>query len=218
MPRGRHSLFSQRMLRMQAKLLPEADVINELLRYECSTGSLFWRPRDPMWFPHEGRGGRIANAKRWNAQNANLPALSSITASGYLKGRLIDRTVLAHRVIFKMKYGVDPVQIDHIDGDRQNNRLQNLRSVTCIENQRNRGMPKNNTSGVVGVFYDNAVHKWKAFINGGRGPNNYLGAFQTKEAAVLARVSAELEFGYHPNHGRNRTQEVLRAPLSGGGV
>jgi hypothetical protein len=81
------------------------------------------------------------------------------------------------------------METDHIDGDGLNNRRSNLRIATTSENQRNRGLSANNTSGFKGVTWDKSAAKWKAQIK-----LNYvqksLGNFDTPEAAHAAYVAA----------------------------
>ena len=61
-----------------------------------------------------------------------------------------------HRVIYFLNTGIDPEekQVDHIDGNRLNNKITNLRLATNAQNQHNRKKSKNNTSGVTGVFWN----------------------------------------------------------------
>ena len=93
------------------------------------------------------------------------------------------------------------MELDHINHQRDDNRLENLRVVTRKQNCRNLSLPKKNTSGVVGVTFDNSLKKWKSQINID-GKNMNLGSFSTFEKAVTARKSAENFYGFHENHGR----------------
>lgn len=109
-----------------------------------------------------------------------------------------------HRIIWAMHYGVWPTKfLDHINGDPTDNRIENLREVTNQENCKNARIGKNNTSGRVGVSYygHNGWSKWHAYIRG-NGKLISLGYFEDFDAAVAAREAAEIEHGYHPNHGR----------------
>jgi hypothetical protein len=99
-----------------------------------------------------------------------------------------------------MHYGVWPTQlIDHINGDSSDNRIVNLRQTTQSENNRNRRITDKNTSGYVGVYKRGA--KWCAQISV-NGKNMHLGAYDTIEQAANARKQAEIDYGYHENHGR----------------
>lgn len=110
----------------------------------------------------------------------------------------------AHRVAWTIFYGESPSgHIDHIDGNTLNNRINNLRVVPQSENNKNRAIPINNKSGVIGVHLDKERSLWKAQISkNGRLIN--LGRFNNLFDACCSRKSAELQLGYHVNHGRNQ--------------
>lgn len=79
-------------------------------------------------------------------------------------------------------------QIDHINGDKGDNRIANLREATNAENNRNTGAGQANTSGFKGVCWDKAKGKWRAQIEiDGRGA--HLGYFTTPEAAYVASAA-----------------------------
>jgi len=121
---------------------------------------------------------------------------------GYCVVAIEGRKYLVHRIIWLYVYGSFPKHdIDHIDGVPSNNRIRNLRSVTHRENLRNRKMPRNNKTGTVGVTWNNDCEKWQVRINTGV-KQIHIGLFNIKEDAIAARKAAEIEHGYHPNHGR----------------
>lgn len=85
-------------------------------------------------------------------------------------------------------------QIDHINGNRDDNRIENLREVTIQENRKNVTVARN-ASGVVGVTWAKKEGNWRASISiNGRAIN--LGHFQNLEDAIACRKQAELEYGY----------------------
>lgn len=93
--------------------------------------------------------------------------------------------VRVHRIIWTMHRGCPPKgMIDHIDRDTANNRIENLRECTRVQNSYNRKVNKNSTLKVLGVRKDGA--KYYARIWGG-GKSHYLGYFDTLEEAVAAR-------------------------------
>jgi hypothetical protein len=194
-----------------SKLLPEQSVLNALLSYDPATGKLFWRERPPSMFA-SNRTSAEDKAMAWNRQWAGKEALRSLSVGGYLKGGLCKQHVMAHRVIWKMVFGEDANQIDHINGDRTDNRLVNLRSVSVAENNRNRRLPVTNKSGVMGVCWATSVNKWMAYVRGENRKIIHLGFFEDKAQAARARAEACRSLGYHPNHGQ-RASEVLRPPL-----
>lgn len=102
----------------------------------------------------------------------------------------------AHRVIWKLVTGDDPLTIDHVNGDKSDNRLVNLRSVPQSENNKNKPTFSNNKTGHTGIT-KTPYGKWKVQIG-----NGYVGCYGTLEEAMDARADAEEELGYHQNHGR----------------
>lgn len=174
-----------------AKPLPSQEILLQLLRYEPETGKLFWRARPISDFPNE----RIF--KSWNTKYADEEAFTAITGDGYKIGSIENVRFYAHRVIFKMVHGTEPPQIDHINGQRPDNREINLREATDFINRHNAARSKNNTSGCTGVCWNRRERRWVASIS-----NYKLGRFLSKKDAIASRKRAEIEFGYHPNHGR----------------
>jgi hypothetical protein len=107
-----------------------------------------------------------------------------------------------HRIAIKMVTGDDPDGfVDHINGVRIDNRIDNLRVVSRSENQRNQKLNKRNTTGVVGVTWSNHANGWLVRITyDGKAKN--LGYYKNFDDAVRVRMLAEVEHGYHENHGR----------------
>lgn len=113
---------------------------------------------------------------------------------GYVRGRVGGRVQLMHRVLADAFLGAKPGQVvDHINGDKLDNRLSNLRVCLQRENARNVPMKRNNTSGVVGVSWDRTRGKWLAHIKVNRKFVN-LGWHSTKEAAASARAAGERRY------------------------
>jgi hypothetical protein len=171
-----------------------------LLRYSPETGEFSWRTRSVSSFSPTGRGGQAGTAARWNGKYAGKPAFSA-DVQGYRHGRVNGVLVRAHRVAWAMHYGEWPNgQVDHINGDRSDNRIANLRVVDAHGNARNAKLRSDNSTGVSGV-YKNAHGSWVAQI--GSGPNRkYLGSFGSIRQASIARKTALSTAEYHQNHGR----------------
>ena len=119
---------------------------------------------------------------------------------GYIAIYIKDRVYLAHRVAWLYVYGVWPNFIDHINQKRTDNRIVNLRSVSQAENNRNMSKSIRNTSGFVGVVWNEPTNNWRAHIHV-EGKNKYLGLFDDKFDAICARKSANNKYGYSENHG-----------------
>ena len=114
----------------------------------------------------------------------------------------LSSTNFEHRAIWAMVYGYWPKEVDHINGDPQDSRLENLREVTHRENCLNGRTRSRNASGANGVNWDSSRNKWLVRIQTEYGARN-CGRFDSFEEAVAARKTAEAQYGYHPNHGRS---------------
>lgn len=178
---------------MAKRDLPPVHVLRQLLSYDPETGSLTWRERDRSWFPSD----RIFRS--WNAKFAGKPALSYTDNYGYLRGKIAGQIIRAHIVIWTMVHGAPPTGcIDHINHDRADNRLSNLREITKRDNHLNMMRSSANTSGVTGVSM--VKKRWQASICVNR-KTIYLGRFDDIEDAARARACAERKYGFHENHG-----------------
>lgn len=128
----------------------------------------------------------------------------SFDAHGY--GQIvIDRKVYKeHRLVWLYKNGSFPDgQIDHLNHDRRDNRIENLRVVSNTENQKNKPIPRNNKTGYVGVSFSKSAKKYEAYITV-NGKRKNLGLHETAAQAFEAREKANKEFGFHENHGKGR--------------
>jgi hypothetical protein len=171
--------------------------LRELLRYEAETGKLFWRARRSELFKTDNA------SKIWNSRFPGKEAFTTPDRDGYLRGTLYGNPVTSHQVIWAICYGEWPTsQIDHVNGKKNDNRIENLRLVNTLENHRNRKLHRTNTSGTMGVLWHKRRAKWHAGIVVS-GKRLHLGYFNNLEDAVFARKNAERRYGFHPNHGRS---------------
>ena len=114
-------------------------------------------------------------------------------ANGYFYVAYQKKKYLQHRVIWLWHNGEWPSdQVDHIDRDKANNRIENLRVVTQHENQVNRAAQKNSESGVLGVSWNTFANKWAVYYR-----KQYIGRYSDLESAVAARAQAELSDPQH---------------------
>lgn len=110
--------------------------------------------------------------------------------SGYVVIRVDRKLYRAHRLAWLYVTGKWPKdQIDHINGDRSDNRFRNLREATGFQNRANSRKRKDNTSGYKGVHWRQDANKWRARIHS-NGKCVYLGYFSSKEGAHAAYISA----------------------------
>lgn len=172
------------------------EFVSSLLWADFDTGKLFWKAR-PVALFKDHRASKI-----WNTRYAGQEAFTADNGHGYRCGQINGRRYQAHRVIWLLHSGEWPCdQIDHINGDRQDNRLVNLREASSSENHKNQRVSSNSTSGVCGVRWHTRDKKWNAHITID-GKANSLGYFALMEDAIAARKAAEARLGFHPNHGR----------------
>lgn len=77
--------------------------------------------------------------------------VGNLTDGGYIRGNVCGVTYYIHRVIWKMHFGTEPEQLDHINRNRSDNRIENLRECSRGENARNVNLFRTNTSGFYGI-------------------------------------------------------------------
>lgn len=124
-------------------------------------------------------------------RKATSKLVGSKTSNGYLAASVDGKTYLVHRLAWLIVHGSFPSEdTDHINRDKSDNRLENLRDVPRKLNIENRDTTRANTSGVPGVYWEPENQKWRAKIR-----HNYkqihLGRFATKAEAIRARQAAE---------------------------
>lgn len=126
-------------------------------------------------------------------QRFHLQRAGSHRADGYVYITLAGRKLLAHRLAWLMAYGeLPPENIDHINMDRSDNRIANLRSASVTDNNRNRRAQSNNTSGYKGVTFHKGTGKYHAKICVNKRRIS-LGYFDAAEHAALAYQKAAKE-------------------------
>jgi hypothetical protein len=151
-----------------------SDFLKSVLTYLPSTGEFIWKNT-------KGRkhvAGCVAGNK---------------SVWGYTEIRLNRKLYKAHRLAWLYSYGEWPLDaIDHIDGDRSNNRLLNLRSASYADNNQNMAVRRTSKSGSVGVSYDSKRHAWVAQLNVG-GKRVLHKRCATREEAERAYTDAKAQ-------------------------
>lgn len=152
--------------------------LKELLDYDPETGVFVWR----VYRSSNAKAGDIAG---------------SLNKRGYMQISIDDKRYTAHRLVFLYVDGYFPEnEVDHKYRDKLNNRRSDLREVSRRCNLRNKGLQKNNTSGVAGVCWDKSTNKWMVSISIPK--QIHLGRFDYLIDAVEARWAAEVKYGF-PN-------------------
>ena len=161
---------------------------NELFHYEPSSGKLFWKKTTA----HRVKVGDEAGCVH--------------KGTGYIQIRVDNKLYTLHRIAILLATGVydKTVQVDHINHDRSDNRLENLRVVSRAENMRNKSRQNTNKTGITGVqiiYTRKGTKRYRANIMYNNKPI-FLGNYDTLEEAAAARKAAEIKYGFHENHGR----------------
>ena len=159
-------------------LIMNSDISQEELKYKLNyfpdTGVFTWRD--------------VPENYRFKNKIAGLT-----TINGYIRIKIYQKHFYAHRLAWLYIHGKLPDNfIDHINKNRADNRIINLRDITCSENGRWRGKDRDNSSGYKGVFGHPESKKWRAQIRKDK-ITYHIGTFETKEEAALAYNKKAIE-------------------------
>lgn len=142
----------------------------------------------------EYKDGRLDRRGR-RAKGGRHKPIGTWDNRGYLRVAIDKKRYSVHRLIFLYHHGYIPEFLDHINRDRGDNRIENLRECTQQQNMANSSISKRNTTGYRGVFYSKDVGKHASRINHG-GRVRLIGYFDTpQEAAHWYNVVARIHYG-----------------------
>jgi hypothetical protein len=148
--------------------------VKEMLLYDLNTGVFTWK----VDFKNMLRIGDVAGS----IHPVKFYRTIRISGKGYM----------AHRLAWLYVHGDWPKkQIDHINRNRDDNRISNLRDIDGFENMQNRMAQKNSKSGVKGVSWSKRIKRWTAQIEK-QGISKHLGVFKTIQEAEAAYLSAAI--------------------------
>jgi hypothetical protein len=161
---------------------PPSEDVRDIVEYDKQTGELRWKVDMRTGSVRQvvlGKAGEVAGTKNKH--------------HGYVTIRINGRQYIAHRVAWWLATGEWPIAIDHKDGDRANNKFENLRAADYkINNQNRRRAIPNSTTGFLGVTRT-PEGRFVARI-GVNGKNLYFGTHETPEQAHEAYLAAKREF------------------------
>lgn len=150
--------------------------------------------------PKTGEFTRLVRSSNSVNVGDKAGCLNKIT--GYVEFSVFGTLHKAHRLAWLYVHGhFPPEQIDHINHDKADNRIDNLRLCTAATNSQNQTMYKNNSSGVTGVWRDTERKNWMVYISV-RGKRITLGRREDINDAIALRKAAEKKYGFHRNHGK----------------
>jgi len=149
------------------------DQVKSLFHYDSDNGILKWRVNN---------GGKVLAGNLAGCKNHY----------GYIVINFKKKSYQAHRLAWLYVHGYLPLQqIDHINRDRSDNRLINLRLATHSLNNQNKEIQRNNTSGCKGLSYQKKNKKWVSHI-GINNKKNRIGQYENIADAIYARQIAEI--------------------------
>lgn len=140
--------------------------LKELLNYDQETGVFTWQVS--------------------NHNSIKAGSIAGTISHGYIRIKILNSSYRAHRLAWLYMTGSWPIdQIDHIDGNKQNNSFINIRQASHSQNQRNKPIQKNNNSGYKGVTWHKRLQKWQAQLRHNK-KTYYIGVFKDLELAAEA--------------------------------
>jgi hypothetical protein len=159
----------------------DIESISKVLYYDPETGIFNWKPRERIMFNSD------RDFKTWNTRFSGKKT-GSKGSNGYLTIRIHNKLYLAHRLAYAIHHRKVPNIIDHIDRDRTNNRIINLRNTDRLGNCLNCKKQPGTSSKYKGVSWHKQTKKWHAqcMVSGKR---INLGLFECEEEAYFSYLN-----------------------------
>ena len=167
----------ENFIKMKYRPMPPLEELKEFLDYNPDTGIFTWIKK----LCKKIKVGQEAGSKH---------------PKGYISIQFKGQLYLSHRIAYYMYHGVDPLEkmVDHKHNPKTNNKIDNLRLANNAQNQMHRvNLNRNNTSGVIGVYWNKKAKKWYSKIYY-HSSQKHLGYFINKEDAIKARREAEIKY------------------------
>lgn len=162
--------------------------LREIFTHDPVSGFLYWKVSTGARSKVGGRAGMV----------------KLVGKQRYLTVGVLGAKPVIHKIIWALHYGQFPTgEIDHINGNREDNSIGNLRDVSRSENNRNARPRIDNKSGIRGVCWNNKKQRWIVQIGLDRKVHQ-VGGYMDFFDACCSRKSAEIQLGYHANHGRHQ--------------
>lgn len=168
-------------------------MIELLLIYDPLTGVFHWKKRNREMFK------TYRAFIQWNNRYAGKVA--GTFKNGYVQISINKQLIRAHRLAWLIVYGESPKgHIDHINSNRSDNSIENLRDVSGADNAKNKRLSDKSLTGFSGVYlHQNGKFRVKGMANN---KQKHIGYFANLKDAVIARKAFEADNGFHVNHGR----------------
>ena len=173
-------------------------LLRESISYDPVSGVCIWKERPKSHF-NDDRARSVFNSCRVGKPVGSKYTWKS-TGKAYIRFQFFGKSFAIHRAIWAIQTGEWPNVIDHIDGDGLNNVWENLRNTNHQGNAKNAKRYKSRDL-PCGIHRRKDKFRAMIFIDG---KHYHLGFFDTIDAALLARKTAESNNGFHENHGKIR--------------
>lgn len=179
---------------------PPAKYLKECFLAVPKNGHLYWAIRPREHFPSQ------AHANEWNNRKAGLRAEGRKAPNGYRKVEVDGKSHYVHRVVWALMHGdIDPLMhIDHINGDKLDNRPENLRLADGAQNAWHHAMYSHNTTGANGVYYEKKRKVYRAQI---RVRNRLINLGQSPFIDVAIHLRRQGEATYYGEYANHSTNE-----------
>lgn len=145
-------------------------------------------------FIYDPVSGLVVRKKTTSSNAKAGSVVGSINSNGYLLTKVCGKSLAIHRIVWIYVHGITPQnEIDHVNGDKTDNRIENLRICSKTENQQNQKLHSDNTSGYHGVSWRKDIGKWRAQIQVA-GKKLMLGCFDNLPEAIEAHTKAKEKY------------------------
>ena len=173
--------------------------LRSIIDYDPETGHMLWLARTPDMFSDSAGCSAEHRCDGFNTQFAGKPAISSVSARGYKAGSIFGKHVYAHRVAWAIHYGQWPEHhIDHINGDKSDNRIANLRDCTQSMNLRNSSAAVTSSSGHRCIYPSG--RKWMVRFSLRSGVAKGSRLFVSLDDAIKERDAMAEQLGFTKRH------------------
>ncbi len=166
--------------------LPKQEITQDYLKelFDYRDGSLYWKKTRAFGKVKKHQKAGTLDVKS-NCESINI----------------LYKMYLTHRLIYMYHHGYMPKMVDHIDGNRLNNRIENLRAANKVQNGYNSKKYKTNTSGFKGVSWCNTYNKWVSYCNVDGKRKNLGYSISIEDAIQKVKQFREKHHGEFVNHG-----------------
>ena len=154
--------------------------------FEYKDGNLYWKPV-------------IKSKNRPSVRNGRV--VGTVVGNGYLNVNINKQRYPVHRLIFLMFHNYLPEEVDHINNNKQDNHIENLRAANTQTNKYNTLLSRHNTSGIKGVSWHKTIKKWRCSLSFNNRIKQVYGFTSKEDAADFMDLWRKEAHGEFANNG-----------------